>query len=553
MHNKWIIFISVFISFSHCLNCPVFSQISFWEIDPHISFSDEPKQMEGIDLSHFFQNGIMREDDTQSNAVSLTQSSLFNESHAYTYLTLQDAIEFALINNPTLTLYKNYITIAKHDLTIANGEYDWDVSYGIQTSEGIQTSTDLKYETKWTNHSLSLQKKWLPGTITEISIETDTDEYKGERINEKEVTNQILLSLTQPILKGFGVQINASTIQTLTHAVKQEQNSYISSLQDVLLSVLTGYLAVVSRYKTIQIHQAAVTNAYDVLRLVNKKLLLGKAIQSDLVQVMTSISLAREEVIQSTTDYEKAVFNLLFLIDSNALFMNQDFRIIPSTRLDASSTVSLEPYCFQDEINEAFTNRNDLKNLMLQLKNDDIDIMISKNNLLPDVILFGNSGYRAFDDTFNHSLSSLNEKPYWRLGLRVDYPIGNRTAQSAYQKSIITKAQTHLLIEDLKHQIMRDVRKAISDVKNAYHILINSRETKAYADDQYERELARFHIGLSTIFVINQLRIEKSKSDSNLYQNYINYLISLMQLERVKGTLLKAQFKINYDHVKMKQ
>jgi len=522
---------------------------SSYEIEYYVNFINNDKQNINSYKKNILDLNNYIPDQLKTNICKIIDQDLLNinQEHSETdisFITLENALKSAVLNNLIIKIQYAKSLETKQDYLDEKSKYDVLLSYKIKNSEkqsgpGYYVDDKLKLYLQ----NLSIKKKTSTGSIFELiaDLQNEKEIYTDYNTYLQEVTTGLTLRLTQPLLKGYGEKANLNSLKILENQIKKADKDFQAALEDMVFNVLTNYLKLLAYYKDISIKKESQQKASEVLQLVSKKLNIGRAVQSDLVQAQTSLSLSKESVIYAKNYYKKALLQLFKIINPSYLYNSRSLSIYPATDLYVDH-IDSKNYNIDHEIKIAFNNRKDLALYEIELKNNQLSEQLYKNLLLPEVNIISGLGFRSMDSNFKDSLHNLDNRPFWDIGLNFEYPLSNRGSKAQYNKIKLNKSRTMLMIKEIKNQIAFEVRNAIVEVSSAYDIYNNTKQTRKLAKSQYEREMIRFNNGLSTIFVINRLRLEKAVAESNLIQNYIDYIISLIKLEKIKGTLLKAKF-----------
>jgi outer membrane protein TolC len=177
----------------------------------------------------------------------------------------------------------------------------------------------------------------------------------------------------------------------------------------------------------------------------------------------------------------------------------------------------------EDLVREAFQQRPELEQAVLQLKNNEITLRGARNALLPTFDIFGylggsgiagsvnpncaksgfytttecnsipSSGYgTAFDNAFN------NTAPDKGIGFNIQIPLRNRTAQADQARSLIEYRQSELRLEQLYTQIRMQVVNAQFALTNDRAQVKASMAAQDYAQQSLDAEVKKLRLGAST-------------------------------------------------------
>ena len=119
-------------------------------------------------------------------------------------------------------------------------------------------------------------------------------------------------------------------------------------------------------------------------------------------------------------------------------------------------------------------------------------------------------------------------------------PLGNRAAESTHTKARLTVDQAKTSLKQLELQIVQQVREAVRRVEaNAKRVDAN-RAARALAEEQLRVEQRRLEAGVTTTFNVLSFQRDLAAAQANELRAVADYVESLANLEKVRGTVLEA-------------
>jgi HAE1 family hydrophobic/amphiphilic exporter-1 len=140
------------------------------------------------------------------------------------------------------------------------------------------------------------------------------------------------------------------------------------------------------------------------------------------------------------------------------------------------------------------------------------------------------------------SLSNLigQDYPTYRVGVRVELPLRNRTAQANLGRSLAQgsfiqnqRAQAEQLIE-------ADVRNATQTLRSAEARLAAAASTRSSTEQQYESEQRQFRAGTTTVFLVLQRQNEVLAARGRELQAQTDLNKAIAEFQRATGNTLEA-------------
>jgi outer membrane protein TolC len=200
---------------------------------------------------------------------------------------------------------------------------------------------------------------------------------------------------------------------------------------------------------------------------------------------------------------------------------------------------------------EAATRRAELRRQKWQIRRRELELIASKNNLLPRLDAVGRYRWRGFGDDlfpvkdpplprFDNAYEDLTSGDFqeWQLGFELNMPIGFREAHVAERNAQLLLARERAILRDQQREIIHEAADAISEMDRAYSVLQTSYNRLSANRDQlgavgaaYENDKVPLDL-----FLDAQRRVAESEIDYHL--NQARYSLATKNVHFVKGTLL---------------
>jgi outer membrane protein TolC len=205
---------------------------------------------------------------------------------------------------------------------------------------------------------------------------------------------------------------------------------------------------------------------------------------------------------------------------------------LPDIRLDA---VELH-------VEMSLRKRPILNQARLGILRDDLQLVKTKNGLLPVLDLFITLGKTGYADSFGESVRDLNGDSYDALaGLRLEYPVFNREAEGRHQRALLSREQAQKALENLSQLVEVDVRSAHIEVNRTKQQIAASSATRKFNEEKLRTENEKFRVGKSTSFLVAQAQRDLLVSRISEVQALANYLKALVDLYLKDGSLLERR------------
>jgi outer membrane protein TolC len=190
----------------------------------------------------------------------------------------------------------------------------------------------------------------------------------------------------------------------------------------------------------------------------------------------------------------------------------------------------------------ALRMRPEMNQAKLDIQHGDLEMVLTKNGLLPKMDLFinlGNTGYaKSFSDTF----SDIKSDHYDLVGgLTFEYPIRNRDANAQHRRARLRRDQAEKALDNLGQLVELDVRNAYIEVERTKEQITASKATLKFQEEKLRIETEKFRVGRSTNLLVSQAQRDLLVSRINEVQSVVNYLKALIDLYYLDGSLLERR------------
>ena len=476
-------------------------------------------------------------------------------------LSLKDAIIRTLSNNISIQVESFNNKVKKE--SVAESLSEFDATLGLELSTGRKTqqlasafSSPNRMENDNDNWDLSLSQKLITGANYQFDFTNNRNKTNSETAGlNPSYRSEFQLSLTQPLLKNFGIDLNKRNVHIANNKVDISENEFKTKVIAVVSEIENTYWDFVFSLKDLEVKQKSLERAKDLQRLVKSQVLVGTLAPIETLQAESEVAsreeflLTAQDAIEDNQDKLKNILNIEFL-------SSEGLRpIYPST----PANIIIEEIDIKESMKMALANRPDYLGKKKDLENKDILVKYQENQIYPSVDLVGSMGLNglsgeaitissgtfqgtsAFGGSYGNSLTdSLSTNYYdWEIGVKFSYPLGNRAAKSKLSTSRLEKAQLILGIKDLEKEIILDIREAVRQLKTDSKRIKASTVAKQLAEEKLKAEEKKFEVGLSTSFNVLKFQEDLAEAQSNEIKTILDYKQSRIRFRRSTASTLK--------------
>jgi outer membrane protein len=417
-----------------------------------------------------------------------------------------------------------------------------------------------------TSGSLTLSQGFSTGTTysfgySEIrsSLNSPTYTYNPN------LTGSLSLTVTQKLLQGFGRAVNTRNIVVAKNTREQADLQFRQQVISTISSVLNLYWDLVSYLDNVKSKQEAVAYNQRLYSDNQRQVEVGVLAPISIVQAEAALSTAEQDLIVAQTQVlqqETVLKDALSRIGVESPTL-ASAHVIPTDRIRIPEVDHSEP--MQDVVTLALHSRPELAQQRITVENNKVNARGSRSALLPTLNAFAtldNNGLAgAANDviglTGNSVVKAGTSNPYfvggtgtllgqvfgrnfpdYIVGLNLNIPIRNRTAQADYILDQLTIRQSELVLRKQENQIRVDVQNAMIAVQQArtgYMAAVRSRILEEQTLDAEQKKLA---LGTSTVYNVILIQRDLSNSQATEVVASDTYAKSVVQLDLATGQTL---------------
>ena len=448
-------------------------------------------------------------------------------------ISIEETVLRALENNRAFRIERINPEIRKTYENEEKADFDPIVSFDRTQSEstlasGIVDLTRIKRE----NNSLDVSKKFSTGT--EISAGVQAQRVDSERSGDQySAVGQI--SLNQPLLKGFGrgaTLANLRKARLASLASEYELRGFAESLVADVEKTCWDYILA---QRQISIFLESRKLAEEQLDETRKRIKIGKLAEVELYAAEAEVALRKENLINARSNLSLTRLKLQRLINNpggNPLESMITITDIPLTATPEIRDVS-------DHVKNALKSRPEINQAKLDIKQDDIEVVRTKNGLLPVLDFFITVGKTGYADSFGDAFSNIDSGNYdISAGLSFSYPIKKRADKAKHNRSMLYRRQSEEALKNLEQLVELDVRSALIEINRAKEQVSATAATSKLQKETLRAETEKFRVGKSTALLVARAQRDFVQSQLTEIEALITYLKATINLYQQEGTLL---------------
>ena len=455
---------------------------------------------------------------------------------------IEKAILLAIENNRSLIIEKMNPDLSRtfemEESAVFDPLIDAEVSNGRSVADRLsRAGSSTESQTVDTITGLISVNKLFP-TGTAVGIQGRTGYTDSSLYSDTFTSTRLGISVTQAILQGRDIHANLARVhqaQIETLISEYELRGFMEILVEEVESKFWDYALA---QKQIETYTNSLNLAEKQMSEVEERIKIGQLAETELAAAQAEVALRRESLINARSDLAKERLNLLHLLNpSQNINWNRDIVLEYQT-----SPPSVELDNVEQHVQVALKMRPELNQARLQIQHNDLEVIKTKNGLLPKMDFFINFGKTGYADSFNNSTNNIFGDSYDVTGgLIFEYPPSNQSARARYSRAVISRQQSLEALKNLTQLVQVDVRSAYIEAMRTNEQITATTATRNFQEEKLRTETEKFRVGKSTSLLVAQAQRDLLASQIAEIQAVANYLKALIGLYKLEGSLLQRR------------
>jgi outer membrane protein len=337
------------------------------------------------------------------------------------------------------------------------------------------------------------------------------------------------VALTQSLLRGAGTAVNLARLRQArldTFASQYELQGFAASLASQVESVYWNlYLA--ERQQAI--YRESLTLAERQVAETEVRIRVGKLAEIELAAAKAEVASRQDALATSQTQGETIRQSLLLLINP------------PGTGWDTQIQLTDQPAPPQGPLDEVQAHvdlglrlRPDLNQARLQIQRGELELIVTRNGLLPQLDLVLQLGKIG-------TFSSFSGSPELSAGFSLGYTPGDRAARALDQRARLESRQSQEALGNLERLAESQIRSAYLEAQNTARRVGTTATLRVLQEEKLRAETEKFRVGSSTSFLVAQAQRDLLASQLDEAQAAVDYLSTVTNLYLLEGSLLERR------------
>ena len=457
-------------------------------------------------------------------------------------ITITEAILLCLEKNRSLVVerFKPSIqqTFEDQERAVFDPTVHIEVSAGREKQEPVTTSgSETEGNTTDTADGVISLKQYFP-TGTTVTLEASAHINDSSLDDASSYSSRLGMTVTQALLRGFGIDANLARLRQAQLDTRMSEYELRGFTEGLVAELEGTYWDYALAGRQMEIVKESLKVARQQLKETKELIAVGRLAKAELAAVQAEVAAQEQAMIEARAKKESIRLQLLRLLNpSESGIWQREVVLIHRPTLPKIKLEDVELH-----VAVSMRMRPILNEARLKILHGDLELVRTRNGLLPFMELFIRLGKSGYAHSFGQSIGNMKEDSYDALlGLRFEYPIINRDAKALHRRAQVTREQAEKALENLSQLVEVDIRTAYIEVNRTKEQIVASSVTRKFDEEKLRIETEKLRVGKSTSFLVAQAHRDLLVSRMAEVQAIANYLKALIDLYRQDGSLLERR------------
>lgn len=410
-------------------------------------------------------------------------------------LTLDEALQLALKQNPAVTEFKERQKAAKEQVGVSRAALLPQASFSGTYFYGNAFSRSARGQTAVA----------LPGGVsTPISVGKEVTSYEVYRFS----VNQLVYDFGKTTGRVAGSQAG----------YKQAGEDYANIRQQVALDTRTAYFEYLAARRAIKVAEENVRQNQELLKQAKSFYDVGLRAKIDVTKAEANLANAEAELIRAKN---------LADVSRVALMTVLGLKTWPYTEVEDVLEVAPKAISLKDLKTQALAQRPEIRRNLYQQEGDKANLQVARAGYFPSFSAFAAYGWEG-------AKKALEDD--WWVGAGVTFPLFE--GLSTYHSVRQAKAQlrsTEASGEGLALTVLKEVEQSYLDVLSAWEVIKARAKAREAAAENLRLAWGRYRAGVGDIIEVTDAQVQYARADLDYVQALFNYRVFEARLDKAIG------------------
>ncbi|MEI7837720.1 MAG: TolC family protein [Planctomycetota bacterium] len=371
-----------------------------------------------------------------------------------------------------------------------------------------------------------------------VSATAGRDRYAGGQNSAR-----IGLTATQALMRGYGLDVNLASLRQARLDTLSSEYELRGFAQAVVARTEQAYWDYVEAQRQVAIVERSWQLAKDQLSQTDERIRVGRLGETERAAAEAEVAVQELARIEARSAVDRTRVVLLRLLNPpgpNALGRVLEIQIGPQA-IGKAADAKIDP--LEEHLALAQRMRPDLNQARLLVSRNELEIVKTRNGLLPRLDLFVTLGKSGYADSFGEAASGVATRGDFdaAVGVSGEIPLGNRAARAQLDRSVLNMDMSRQAVANLSQLVETDVRLGYIELVRAREQLIAAGANRRLQAEKERAEQEKFLAQRSTSLQVALVQRDRLAAEIIETRAGTSYLKAFVELYRLEGSLLERR------------
>ncbi len=451
-------------------------------------------------------------------------------------LSLREAVPLALRENLGIAVARTDKAIVEETPEIQEAAFDTEFSFSSVYGNAGNPYWEGKSGTSsqsWANRA-ELSKRFSYGTQASLYGNFNRN-YNTTAGASPASGSAVGLEIVQPLLSGFGEEINLAPLVKARKNVLQSTLSLRRETLDLIYEAEVAYWNLSASYALVGARLSSVRYAEFLLSQAKERRALKDATKEDVLQAEADLASRRVNLVAARQAVEDRDDALRKLLGEYGETMDGTYSVAK-----LSESVPAETLEFADWIVQVREFDIDAQIQELEREKAELDYRVAEDATRPSLDLVLGAEASGSESSPAKSVTGIVDRTGYDLsaGIQFSMPIGFRQANAQWRQAALKRRNAKLAVAQALQDAMFEARSAWRAAESARERFDSAKLALKMQQEAYEGQIARYGVGRATMTDVLSAQDSLDSARLDLIQAALDVVTSRAKILRLDGRIL---------------
>ena len=432
-------------------------------------------------------------------------------------LTLEKAIDMALVANRGLLSVEEHVDVSR--LSLVSAESQFELKFKPNANAGFGQHSTNGVEEKY-GAGLTIDKRFESGTA--LAVTPRVDRVDGG------FQSGVDVSLRQPLLLGSNKEYNLSSVNAAEFSLRSSKRSVFLARVNAVVTTVVMVYRVVQQREVVSLNELSVARLASLVQATKAKEKIGIATPIDVLRGEWQYRFALDTLLTANEALGDSLDDLRFQL---AVPLDQPLEVEAPL---VYSAFDIKP---EEAVSIALANRVEIDQAYDVYMETRRYARIAKHNTLPQLdLVFGYSQVGVNENLVNNF--GLDDH-VWNVNLVTTSDLARTAEHAGYEQSLIRVTSAKRMFEMQKDDIARQVKRDIRNVRRSEKRIEIQTEQIKNSEAAMRLAKIKFNHGLGDNFDLVEAEADLRQAEVKLVSAVVELIVGNYRMRQSLGTLIE--------------